>query len=195
MRTTLLSTLLLASVFSGGGSVRSQHLPESPQLPASSFSGDAHLPSWHVTGSWQGSASEAKQAALREGRQLVEAFLREQGLHPAHVITEANFERKCRIKNYSEEKRDFTSRDPALGVMYQTTCDIELPSKVLQDLRAGERMLLLLKLTGGILLLLGIVVAYFRLEEATKGYYSGWLRLAAAASGSAVVAAVFLMLA
>jgi hypothetical protein len=207
MRTIFSSAFLLGSIFLAGGLAQSQHPPRPPHPPAvwptaapAVPSGEVRCPSWPaVVGTWQVSPDEAKKAAKREGQRLVEAYFRDQGLDSAGVVTDANFDKKCRVTHKNDEDRDF----PDLGrKMYQSTYEVELPSQVVQEVlrtnrerRSGERMLVLFKLTGGILLLLGIVAAYFRLEDATKGYYSNWLRLAAAVSGSAVVAGVVLLLA
>jgi hypothetical protein len=48
-----------------------------------------------------------------------------------------------------------------------------------RDLRVHARMVLLGKILASLLVLLSAVVGYVRLDEWTKGFYTGWLRLAA----------------
>jgi hypothetical protein len=62
----------------------------------------------------------------------------------------------------------------------------------LQRLRHGvmkDRMLVLLKIMGGLVALLATVAGYIRVDEWSKGYYTNWLRLAAMSCVGAVVAA------
>jgi hypothetical protein len=48
-----------------------------------------------------------------------------------------------------------------------------------RELRAEGRMLVLGKILAGLVALLAVVAGYIRLDEWTKGYYTGWLRLGA----------------
>jgi hypothetical protein len=48
-----------------------------------------------------------------------------------------------------------------------------------RDHRVVQRQIYLGKILAGLVVFLTAVAGYFRLDEATKGYYSGWLRLAA----------------
>ena len=54
-------------------------------------------------------------------------------------------------------------------------------------------MFFLGKVLAGMVALLGGVAGYFRLEEATKGYYTTWLRLGVAGLASAVGLGFWLM--
>jgi hypothetical protein len=79
------------------------------------------------------------------------------------------------------------------GRVYTVVLRVEVTPKAYQELLkreanhrlelrkelAGERQQLALKVLGAAVLLLGAVAAYFRLDDATKGYYSVWLRLGA----------------
>jgi hypothetical protein len=59
--------------------------------------------------------------------------------------------------------------------------------------RIQERMLWLAKLLIGLVALLAAVTGYFRLEEATKGYYTLWLRVLAISFLAAVGAGLWWM--
>jgi hypothetical protein len=70
--------------------------------------------------------------------------------------------------------------------VYRTRLTLEIPEsfqqKMLKAIRleeAGDRQLGLSRWMLGAIVLLLVFAAYFRLDDATKGYYSGWLKLAA----------------
>jgi hypothetical protein len=48
-----------------------------------------------------------------------------------------------------------------------------------RDYRVQQRMLWLTRLLVGLVAVLAVVAVYLRMDEATKGYYTGWLRVAA----------------
>jgi hypothetical protein len=48
-----------------------------------------------------------------------------------------------------------------------------------RDYRVQQRMLWLSRLLVGLVAILAVVALYLRMDEATKGYYTGWLRVAA----------------
>jgi hypothetical protein len=48
-----------------------------------------------------------------------------------------------------------------------------------REVTVQERMVFLARILGGLVALLGVVAGYIRLDDLTKGYYTGWLRLAA----------------
>ncbi len=58
-----------------------------------------------------------------------------------------------------------------------------------------ERMLFLLKIMGGLVVLLATVAGYVRLDEWSKGYYTNWLRLAVLSCAGVVAAGWWLFLA
>jgi hypothetical protein len=58
-----------------------------------------------------------------------------------------------------------------------------------------ERMLFLLKIMGGLVVLLATVAGYIRMDEWSKGYYTNWLRLAVLSCAGVVAAGWWLFLA
>ncbi len=63
-----------------------------------------------------------------------------------------------------------------------------------QQVRREGRLLFLAKILAGVLVFLAAVAGYIRLDEWSKGYYSGWLRLGAASLIGAAGAAVWLFI-
>jgi hypothetical protein len=58
---------------------------------------------------------------------------------------------------------------------------------------AKARQLWLGKMLIGVFVLLGVLACYIRLDEATKGFYTGWLRLGLAGAAAAVGATLWLL--
>jgi hypothetical protein len=58
---------------------------------------------------------------------------------------------------------------------------------------AHQRQLWLGKVLVGVFVLLGVLACYIRLDEATKGFYTGWLRLGLAGAAAAVGATLWLV--
>jgi hypothetical protein len=74
--------------------------------------------------------------------------------------------------------------EPGLGSLEHVTVELELNDRTIQKFqkearqqRASGRMIGLGKGLGMLVALLAALGGYFRLEEATKGYYTTWLRL------------------
>ena len=74
-----------------------------------------------------------------------------------------------------------------IGTMRRVVLDVTLPPEVRKEIwqhecqfHARQRMLFLAKILAGLVSLLAATAGYLRLDELTKGYYTGWLRLAAA---------------
>jgi hypothetical protein len=86
------------------------------------------------------------------------------------------------------EEKDFPG---AIGTMRRVHLKVGVSVKDREDMRQFEdkarqelrqkvvwqRQTWLGKILLGVVLLLGAIAGYFRLDEATKGYYTGWLRL------------------
>jgi hypothetical protein len=104
-----------------------------------------------------------------------------------------------------EEERYFP--DPLLGQMRRVHLKVELntddygtirrfDSEYRQQLRqviSQQRQLLLAKALAVVVAMLVALIGYFRLEEATRGYYTAWLRLAAVGLVAAVVAGLLIV--
>ena len=62
-----------------------------------------------------------------------------------------------------------------------------------RQVRAQSRMKVLAKGLAGLVAILAAIAGYFRLEEATKGYYTAWLRLVTLGLVAAIGAGVWLL--
>jgi hypothetical protein len=94
---------------------------------------------------------------------------------------------------YREEKRD---PDEAIGEGVEQYALLEFNEQTAAHFRQEWRLIVqerrLLTLAAGVAVLLGVVgtvFAYLKTDTATRGYYSGWLRLAAGAAIFAIIAA------
>lgn len=145
---------------------------------------------WLITGEPQKTREEARRAALTLAQGTVERHLQAQEpqirWHPSLGFVDRL------VKATGTEKDDE-------GGTYRTTLTVRMTSDSWAEIRrheregqAQERMFELGKLLAALVALLAAVAGYFRLDEMTKGYYTGWLRLAA---GCLAGAALVLMLA
>ena len=96
--------------------------------------------------------------------------------------------------------KEKTFEDPELGKMQRVTVVVELTPKAIREFqkearhqRAGDRMVATSKGLGMLVALLVALGGYFRLEEATKGYYTTWLRLSTVGFISAVAASLWIL--
>lgn len=103
-----------------------------------------------------------------------------------------------------EEVKNFG--DP-LGTMYRVCLRVGIPpgsqSRILQEektyqaqqrqVRAQQRQFQLAQVLVGVVALLTAIAGYLRLEDATKGYYTKWLRLAAVIFLGLVGAGIWMM--
>jgi hypothetical protein len=81
----------------------------------------------------------------------------------------------------------------------QVSVHVEVTTKDRADIvkqdrhyRVEDRLFLLAKVLGGLVLLLSTIATYIRLDEYSKGFYTGWLRLAGAAAVAAAGALLFI---
>ena len=96
--------------------------------------------------------------------------------------------------------KEATFEDPELGKMQHVTVVVELTPKAIRDFqrearhqRAGDRMMAMSKGLGMLVALLVALGGYFRIEEATKGYYTTWLRLSTVGFIGTAAAVVWLI--
>ena len=106
-----------------------------------------------------------------------------------------------------EDEKDFQDLNAPLGRMrkvhlkvtldpgdYNTIQKMDCEYRQQQrQILSQQRQVFLAKVLAGVVAVLVAVAGYFRLEEATKGYYTGWLRLAAVGLVAAVVAGLLLV--
>ena len=137
---------------------------------------------WDVLGSGE-TVDEAWQNALENSYHKVDGYLHERfpGLRWP-LSTEFIGERLVKRKN-TEEPQDIGESLPALkrvSLHVEITPDDQ--ALILQkdrQFRVEHRMIWLGGILAAVLVLLATCATYVRLDEASKGYYTGWLRLAA----------------
>lgn len=118
---------------------------------------------------WEPPANYVKQVVKVNEEVPTNDYEAEKGMtHKVRVVLEITPEERVRIDQWDREYRQ------------------EQRAEVLQD-----RMGLLARIVGGLVVLLATIAGYIRLDDLTKGYYSGWLRLAAAGIILAVGAALW----
>jgi hypothetical protein len=165
-----------ANVKKGKGperTVRAANVPPSRNESTS----DRNL-SWYVEG-WGKTKEEAREDALKKIPSEVNANLAEQGVVLNWQPT-PNFVRSL-VKDWGKsESKDIEGVGPMEQIQLKveiTPHDYRQMVKMDREERAEGRMMFLGKVLAGLVALLVAVGGYFRLEEATKGYYTTWLRL------------------
>jgi hypothetical protein len=161
-------------------SSESGHVRHSTRQPLPAEDAVVELPK-EVEGRGQ-NKKEAKREAVRKAWKAVVDYLR--SLDPPVEWTPSLAYVGHRLGEGTRRPEKDVKVLPDTTVQYWTwplaiTAD-DLDEMRYQDRkdRMGERMLFLGKILAGILVLLIVVAGYVRLDEWTKGYYTGWLRLA-----------------
>jgi hypothetical protein len=123
---------------------------------------------------------DAENFALEKVRNEIADYLFQNGLRDWRP--EVSDIRASSTPIFRNKEKDF--EDPELGKMQRVTVVVELTPKAMREFqkearhqRAGNRMMATSKGLGMLVALLVALGGYFRLEEATKGYYTTWLRL------------------
>jgi hypothetical protein len=149
-----------------------------------------------VVSGWGETVEDAEQAALKQAREELLVFFANQGVAlswkpPLDYIHDSL------LKDW--EKKD-PEEMPGVGRVREVLLKVELSAsdyrKILRhdhEYVAQNRMILFGKVLAGLVALLAAVAGYFRLEEATKGYYTAWLRLATLGFIAAVGAGLWLI--
>jgi hypothetical protein len=183
-------------------------LPAPSPPPAVEARDDTPAPpdaSWTVTAAG-GSLESARQKALKEAYDDFLQYLRNQNPPIEWKPSSPEFVRKHLKTEWKDEKitQDDQSLDDLQKVdrIYQVTLSVEvLPKhreeilKLDQRFHAEQRLLWLAQIVGCLIALLAAIAGYVRLDEWTKGYYSGWLRLAAVGFIGAAGAGLWTLLA
>jgi hypothetical protein len=126
-------------------------------------------------------AAEAEQNALAAGRGLVLDHLHRDGVPWVWEPTD-DYLRRAGIVRLGEPERTASGYrvEALVGVTPAQRQRREMVG-LDQEARTLGRLALLARVLAGLLALLAVAAAYLRLDEATKGYYTGRLRLAALA--------------
>jgi hypothetical protein len=129
----------------------------------------------------------AEQVALEKARRLVEAFLRERFAPtgwqvPAELVQSDYLQNREVIRKQQVVSQRKDNREEQFVAQYH----VEISSNYLHDVQQSirqqivqHRHLKLARILAGLVALLLVCAGYLRLEEATRGYYTRALRLAA----------------
>jgi hypothetical protein len=162
--------------------------------------------SWTDTVEGQGPDREvAATIALLRAREALEAYLATQTPRIRHMPSEefisSHLVLKREAKELTESEDHLQKGRNVLRLELQVTdkdytdmlvLDWEAYEKT-KEARIQDRVFILCKIMAGLVASLGAVAGYLRLEEATKGYYTAWLRLAAIGFLGAVGAGLWLV--
>lgn len=137
-------------------------------------------PAWEVEGFGK-TAEAAREDALKQAREKVVEHLSQKYGSPV-LLREDTLQRMTQEVGPPKEEEL-----PVSGLVMKVTLTVQVKPEHVQEwqqqareLRMGERQRVAGLGLGGVVVLLLVVVGYLRLEDATKGYYTTWLRLAAA---------------
>ena len=148
-----------------------------------------------VVGTWQKTKDDAERDALEKAQETLLFYLQKR--EPS-VLWRPDLEyiRKNLVKGTDFESKEFD--DPNVGLMQRASLEIQVSRRdrdaMLRQDRdhkqelvdrfrahvAEQRLHRLSKVFGALVALLAGAAGYIRLDELTKGYYTNWLRLAAA---------------
>jgi hypothetical protein len=183
MRPTICLILLAACLFFRGLSAGTPAMLRAAETPTAAKGGP-----WSVTLLALGpTQAEARRAVRDKAQQRVASYLfqREPGLR--WVPSAEELDRWITVEEPSAPKLDNTEWG---GALFKAQLRVEVSDKDVEEILAvdqrervregqqlvRERQILSLKVLAGLVALLAAVAGYFRLEELTRGYYTGVLR-------------------
>jgi hypothetical protein len=156
------------------------------------------FPVWTVEG-WGQTLDDADEIAQKKALQEIVAFLANQS-PPVRWQPDLAWikDQKQPLLTHKEikERTLEINQQHADGVSYDVQLTPQAFRKILEkdrQLTMQERQLLLGKILAGLVAVFTAFAGYHRLEEATKGYYTNWLRLGAVGLVAAVGGALFLV--
>jgi hypothetical protein len=144
---------------------------------------------------------DAEHVARRTARKEVLDFLRGQQPPLEWRRPTDELDRYVVKDSVQTEKITQEERIPfELGYRYRTTLKVEVKPRDYREILEAdyhheleERHWLVGKILAGLVVLLGTVSLYFRLDEWTKGYYTNWLRIGAATLLASVLGGLLLL--
>jgi len=167
-----------------------------PEKPAEAVAEKG--PPWIVEGSWPNHDGAMKDA-LNQAHAKVIAYLRSQN-PPVFWTPSIDYIQARLIKKPWKEQIKNETVAEKMEAMHYIRLEVEISPKDHADMlrlareeRVHERMFWLGKILAGVVVLLLGVAGYLRLDEQTKGYYTGWLRLATVGLMGVALAGLFLI--
>jgi len=182
MRSSRFYLLILALLLPAGGAEASprRRAPTPPvsepvAVPAAPNQGAEFIRYGRTT-------SDAKDLALEDARRWVEEYVTgHYGTNGPVAVEDLSRHQMVRVEDHVQEV-DLGRGERAQAVRVR----VELTPSYLREVedhahqqRVEQRHLLTARVLGGLVVLLMVGVGYLRLEEATRGYYTTLLRLAA----------------
>jgi len=125
---------------------------------------------------------EARQMALKKGMEELNVFIEGQQKPPfVWRPTPEYIDRHLVKESHPGEEQELEGSKVKELILTIGITDRDYREMVNQDrvARSDLRMIFLGKVLAGLVAMLGAFAGYFRLEEATKGFYTAWLRLGA----------------
>lgn len=199
MRLRCLASLMLIGVMMiairGSGQERTRHGPNGPNASPN--------PVWVIEAKKPLSRTDAVEAVLVAAQQQVGDYLRSLD-PPVDWTPPLRYVQERLIKKPWEESMEkFVDPGDPRGEehdFYRVRVEVEVTPEDRADMlrlarqeRVQQRLAQLGKVFLALVVLLATVAGYLRLEEKTKGFYTGWLRLAAVAVLLAVGIGLYLI--
>jgi hypothetical protein len=152
------------------------------------------LASWTIPTKFGETKEKALEKALKDAQNHLIVFLREQS-PPIAWKPPLEYVRDWLVKEVTpREKEVGTDKVPGVDVVVQLNSDqLAAIRKLDQNERLEGRLATLAKLLAGFVAGLMALSGYIRLDEWSKGYYTGWLRIAAVAFIGAVGAGLWFL--
>jgi len=137
----------------------------------------AHGATWTAVVSGHGVTREdAEQMALEEARDRVAAYLHQREPSLRWMPTVDDLRRWNMIQDIRHRDNQPSAR---LGPHPEVDVTVTVSDRAFQEILRRDRHLLAAKLLAALVALLALAAGYFRLEELTRGYYTGTLRVLA----------------
>jgi hypothetical protein len=189
MRPTQLASLVFLGLLVSGTLAHAER-PEKRARPAKQFiesKNHKSNPTWQVSGFGE-TDQDAEIDALNNARAQVIKYLNAQGVA---LNWEPSLKFIKSLVKHSEPAQDKEFK--VVGLVKEISLTVELTPQAYReilrkesDLKGQERMVFLAKILACVVAFLAAVAGYFRLEDATKGYYTAWLRFGVLGFAAAV---------
>jgi hypothetical protein len=175
---SLMALVLLAA---GCAATQAKEKPRGPRGPEVVAGVEGDNPCWTVTAVGK-TAQDADTVALNKAVRAVNEYLERQN-PPIEWRPTPEWVNNNLVKSRVAPK-EVDLEDPVLGKGFERTLKVEVGPHQRWEIRekdrgirVRERQLVLARVLAGVVALLVAVVGYLRLDDATKGYYTLWLRL------------------